>query len=129
VTPLPRWMRNALLATAVMNSFGAFAFTPWGAPLRDLADMPTNVHPLYLLVIGSFVLLFGIGYLVTGVTGRADPLFIAIAAAGKLSFFGLLAAFWVVGELTVRAPLAAIGDLAFGMAFVTWLVRGRIAAE
>lgn len=122
MTPLPRWMRNALLATAAMNAFGALTFTPWGAWIRDLAEMPRDAHPVYLLVIGTFVLLFGIGYLWTGLAGRADPLFIAIAAAGKLSFFGLLAAFWLAGELTVRAPLAAVGDLVFGMLFVTWLV-------
>lgn len=115
-------MRRALLATAAMNALGAFAFTPWGEPVRSLAAMPPGAHPLYLLVIGVFVLLFGVGYLWSGLVGRADPLFIAIAAAGKLSFFGLLAAFWVAGELSVRAPLAAVGDLVFGLLFVTWLV-------
>ena len=125
MTPLPRWMRRALLATAVMNCVGALTFTPWGARVRELVQMPP-CHPLYLLVIGTFVLLFGVGYLWTGLTGRADPLFVAIAAAGKLSFFGLLAAFWIAGELTVRAPLAAVGDLVFGALFVIWLrgVRG-----
>lgn len=116
-------MTRALLATAAMNAVGAFAFTPWGAPLRALVGLPAEAHTLYLLVIGSFVGLFGIGYLYTGLTGRADPLFIAIAAAGKLTFFGLLAAFWLTGELAIRAPVAAVGDLVFGAMFVVWLVR------
>jgi hypothetical protein len=114
-------MRNALLATAAMNALGGFAFTPWGAPIRDLAALPSGAHPLYLMIIGVFVLLFGVGYLWTGLTGRADPLFIAIAAAGKLAFFGLLTAFWLAGELSLRAPLAAVGDLVFGTLFVAWL--------
>lgn len=128
MTPLPRWMRTALLATAVMNVVGALALTPWGAWVRELAQMPP-CHPLYLLVIGTFVLLFGVGYLWTGLTGRADPLFVAIAAAGKLSFFGLLTAFWIAGELTIRAPLAAVGDLVFGALFVVWLLGVRGGAS
>ena len=115
-------MRSALLATAVMNVCGALALTPLGASIRDLVGMPPT-HPIYPLVIGVFVLLFGVGYLWTGLTGRADPLFIAIAAAGKLSFFGLLAAFAAAGEISAAAPLAAIGDLVFGTLFVVWLVR------
>ena len=124
MTPLPPWMRRALLATAAMNAVGAFTFTPWGAPIRDLAAMPP-AHPLYLLVIGVFVLLFGVGYLWCGLTGRADPIFIAIAAAGKLAFFGLLLGFAIAGELSFRAPLAAVGDLVFGAMFVVWLLRRR----
>lgn len=114
-------MRNALLATAAMNVLGALTFTAWGAPIRDLAGMPP-APAIYLLVIGAFVGLFGVGYLWTGLTGRADPLFIALAAAGKLSFVGLLAGFWLAGELPVRAPLAAVGDLVFGVLFVRWLL-------
>jgi hypothetical protein len=125
MSPLPTWMRRALLATAAMNAVGAVTFTPWGARIRDLAGMPPNAHPIYLLVIGAFVLLFGVGYLWCGITGRADPLFVAIAAAGKLAFFGLLLAFAIAGELSPRAPLAAVGDLVFGVLFVAWLVSLR----
>ena len=125
MSPLPTWMRRALLATAAMNAVGAITFTPWGAPIRDLAAMPPGAHPVDLLVIGVFVLLFGVGYLWCGLTGRADPLFIAIAAAGKLAFFGLLLGFAVAGELSMRAPLAAVGDLVFGAMFVVWLLQRR----
>jgi hypothetical protein len=128
MTPLPVWMRRALLATAAMNLAGALTFTPWGGPIRDFAGMPP-APAVYLLVIAVFVLLFGVGYLVCGATGRADPLFIAIAAAGKLSFFGLLLAFAVAGELPMRAPLAAVGDLVFGALFVGWLAGLRRQAS
>lgn len=124
MTPLPVWMRRALLATAAMNLAGALTFTPWGEPIRNFAGVPP-APAVYLLVIGVFVLLFGVAYFVCGVTGRADPLLIAIAAAGKLSFFGLLFAFAVVGELPIRAPLAAVGDLVFGVLFVVWLAGLR----
>jgi hypothetical protein len=117
-------LRRALLATAAMNALGAFTFTPWGRPIRDLAGMPEAVHPLYLLVIGVFVGIFGAGYLYAGLTGHTDPLFIAVSAAGKLAFVVLLTAFWIAGELSIRAPFAAGGDLLFGMIFVVWLLGG-----
>jgi hypothetical protein len=116
-------MRRALLATAAMNLMGALAFTPWGEPVRALAGMPAGAHPVYLLTIGVFILTFGVAYLWTGLSGRADPLFIAVAAAGKLSFFGLLTAFWFAGELPLRAPVTAVGDLVFGALFLVWLAR------
>ncbi len=124
MTPLPSWMRRAFLATAAMNLAGALTFTPWGEPIRDFAGMPP-APAIYLLVIGVFVLLFGVGYFVCGATGRADPLFVAIAAAGKLSFFGLLLAFALAGDLPIRAPLSAVGDLVFGGLFVVWLAGLR----
>src|SRR5262249_59164332 len=94
----------------------------WGAPLRAFAELPTDAHPFYLLTIGVFVLIFGLAYFWTAAVGRSDPLFIAMAAGGKLAFFGLLAGYWLVGELSVRAPLSAVGDLVFGTLFAAWLL-------
>jgi hypothetical protein len=54
--------------------------------------------------------------------GRAERLFIGLAAFGKLSFFGLLVGSWAVGGLPLRLPLLATGDLFFGLLFVAWLV-------
>jgi hypothetical protein len=121
MTPLPLWLQRAMLATAAMNAMGALTFTPWGRPIRALAELP-EAPPVYLWIIAIFVLLFGIAYLVMGITGRGDRLLIAIAAAGKLSFFALLAVLWLAGELTIKAPLSAVGDLVFGALFVMWLV-------
>ena len=123
-------MRRALYATAVMNLFGFFVFTPWGAPLRAFAELPTDGHPVYLLTIGVFVLIFGLAYFWTAAVGHSDPLFIAMAAGGKLAFFGLLAAYWLAGELSIRAPLSAAGDLLFGALFAAWLLgAGRTAID
>ena len=126
--PLPTWMRRALFATAAMNILAATAFVPAAASLRTLAGLPAGGHPLYLLTVGMFVLLFGLAYLWTAVKGRAEPLFIAMAAAGKLSFFALLVGFWAAGELPGRAPLAGTADLIFGVLFSVWLLAGRAAS-
>jgi hypothetical protein len=120
---LPTWMRRALYATAVMNIVAAVGFTPPAHALRVLAGLPEPDHPLYLVTTGLFVLLFGLGYLWTAVTGRADRLFITLAAAGKLAFFTTVAWLWATGALVARAPLAASADLVFGLLFVAWLLR------
>ena len=122
MTVLPTWMRRALLTTAVMNVLGAGLFLPSSGALRELAGVPAAEHAIYLLTIAMFVLVFGFGYLYAGLTGRADPLFIAVAAAGKLSFVALLVFSWLSGAVSLRAPLSAVGDLVFGLMFLTWLL-------
>jgi hypothetical protein len=74
-------------------------------------------------MVGVFVLTFGLAYLWAAVAGQAERLFIAVAATGKLSFFGLLVWFWAVGDLPVRAPVLGTGDLIFGVLFLIWLFR------
>ena len=121
MTTLPTWMRRALFATAAMNVAGAALFAPPARTLRALAGFPEGEQPLYLATAGMFVLLFGLGYLWAAVAGRADRLFIGVAAVGKLSFFTLLVSFWAAGALSVRAPLVGTGDLIFAILFLIWL--------
>jgi hypothetical protein len=114
-------MRRALFATAAMNIVGTALFVPPARALRALAGFPEGEQPLYLATAGMFVLLFGFGYLWAAVAGRADRLFIGVAAVGKLSFFTLLVSFWAAGALSVRAPLVGTGDLVFAILFLIWL--------
>src|SRR5262245_53155840 len=112
---LPTWMRGAMLATAAMNLIGAFAFLPAAHALRRLGGFPSDGHPLYMVTLGAFVFVFGVAYLWAGLRGEADRLFVAVAAAGKLSFFGLLVGYWIAGLLPIQAPMAGIGDCVFGL--------------
>jgi len=120
--PLPTWMRRALFTTAGMNIAVAGAFVPGAEPLRAVAGLPETSDPLYLLTVGMFVGLFGLGYLSAALTGHAERLFIALAAVGKLTFFALLCWFWSVGHLPPRAPLLGAADLVFGTLFLVWLI-------
>ena len=125
MTPLPTWMRRALLSTAVMNLLAGAAFLPPASAVRALAELPENVHPLYLATISMFILIFAIGYLWIAATGRADRLFIGLAGVGKITFFVILVGFWLAGELSVRAPLLGTADLFFGVLFLIWLAGSR----
>ena len=127
--PLPTWMRRALFATAGMNILAAAAFLPAAEPLRALLGFPEAGHALYLLTVGMFILIFGLGYLWAAIAGRAERLFITLAAAGKLSFFGLLVGCWAAGTVPVRLPVLGTGDLIFAMLFLAWLVSVRAPAD
>lgn len=117
-------MRGALLATAVMNIGAAAGFLPSAHAARVMAGIPEAGHPFYLATVAMFILLLGLGYLWAAVVGRADRLFITVAAVGKLAFFTLLMCFWAGGALPMRAPLAGSPDLVFGVLFLRWLLRG-----
>lgn len=122
---LPRWMRVALFATAAMNIFGGLVFVPAFHVGRDFLGLPKNAPPLYLWVIAEFVVIMGFGYLAAAVSGRADRLFIAVGATGKLAFCFTFLAFYLSGDLPILAPLAGAGDLIFGILFLLWLNQTR----
>ena len=121
----PGWMRTALFATTAMNLLGAAVFLPAAAPVRAFVGLPPDAHPLYLAVIALFIALFGVGYLWAALANRPERVFIGMAAIGKLSFVSLLVGFWAAGEISVRAPLAAVGDVVFGVMFLVWLHDSR----
>ena len=121
---LPNWMRNALLATAVMNLAAGLAFLPPAQPVRSLVGMPDG-EPVYLATVALFVVLFGAGYAYVGLTRRDERLFLAIAAIGKLSFASIVTFYWLAGRLPFQAVVTASGDLLFGGMFVAWLLTSR----
>lgn len=126
---LPRWMRVTMLTTAVMNVMGGITFIPAARALRELGGLPATALPLYLATIGVFILIFGLAYLRSAFTGKADRLFVAVAAAGKLAFFGLLVWYWAAGLLPGTAVTSGMGDLVFGSLFLVWLYQVRCGQE
>jgi hypothetical protein len=126
---LPKWLRVALLATALMNILGAVAFLPGIRFGRDLMGLPADPHPFYLLGLAVFILLFGLWYGWCGLTGHAPRMFLALAATGKLSFFFIMVALWLTGSLPAAAPLNTGGDLIFGGLFAFWVYQTRRAVN
>src|SRR2546428_11008268 len=97
-------MRGALFATAGMNIVGAALFAPPARALRAVAGFPPGEHPLYLATVSMFVLLFGLGYLWAAAAGRADRLFITLAAVGQAAVFSAVVVVLGVGAVPVRGP-------------------------
>lgn len=119
------WMRTALLATAVLNMFGAAVFVPFFQNFRESNGFPAQSHPLYLWIIASWIFMFGLCYFWLGVTGRRERLFLVIAGAGKLTFVLLLFVYWQTGQVSINAALGSLSDLFFAVIFGIWLWRTR----
>ncbi len=111
-------MKWVLLVTAAMNMFGAILFVPFVPFFREFYGLPSAVHPLYLWIIASWIFFFGLCYLWLGITERHEPLFLVIAAAGKISFSVLIIIYWISGDVPVIAAAGSLLDLLFGLFFL-----------
>jgi hypothetical protein len=121
-----RFFRRTLLATGLLNLFGAALLAPPGVALRELAGLPEAGHSLYAWILSLWILFFGVGYLRLSRSTAQERYFIAIGAAGKASFSLLLALYWLAGDLPFRAALAGSADLGFAAVFVYWLRATRL---
>lgn len=119
-------MRITLFATALVNLLGAVTFIPQIRTLRDQSQLP-DAHPIYLWTISLWILFFGIGYLWMALTRRPDKIFIAVGAAGKISFFLLLLCFAIAGAFPISTAFSAVVDLIIGIIFIAWLWKRRDA--
>lgn len=119
---LDPFTRKALAATAVMNVAGSFAFTPLGEGLRASLGIPP-AHPLWGLVVASFILTMGLGYAALAWSGRLERTFLAVAAAGKASFALLLLGMGAATEIPPVAAASGLPDLVFAAIFARALVR------
>ena len=119
-------MRMTLCATTFVNLLGAITFFPYFQMLRERSHLPA-ADPLYLYIISIWIFVFGCGYLWMAVTRRPDKIFIAVGAAGKISFFLLLASFALSGKLPLLTAFSALIDLVIGVIFIAWLWKRRSA--
>jgi hypothetical protein len=122
---MTKLMKTALLATALMNFFGAVLFVPFLPFFREFYGLPNAVHPLYLWIISSWIFFFGLCYLWLGLTSRRESLFLVIAAAGKISFAILMIAYWISGDIPAKAAAGSLSDLFFGLFFLFYLWQTR----
>jgi len=122
---LPTWMRVVMYVTALLNLLGGLTFVPYMRPMRAMSGFPEVAHPLFLSTIGALLIIFGLAYLWSAVTGRADRQFVAVAAAGKLAFFVLLVRYWAAGLVPALGIASGSGDLVIGSLFLTWLLTTR----
>lgn len=121
---LDPFMVALLKASGPINAVGALIFAPPFPWVRHLFGLPEG-HPLYLWVLSTWILVFGIAYWTMGNSGRADRTFLAVGAAGKATFALWLIALAVDGQLPVSAVLVGLPDLAIAAVFAAWLRRTR----
>lgn len=117
-------MKRLLLAGGPINATGALIFAPPFPWVRELFGLPGG-HELYLWVLSTWILVFGVAYASMGWRERVDRTFLAVAAAGKASFALLLIAMAAAGSIPGRAALVGLPDLAMAVYFTAWLRRPR----
>jgi hypothetical protein len=122
---MSNWMRGIFFVSGIINVLGALMFVPqigFGHRLLGLAE----VAPVYLWIIVSFILLFGIGYFYLSVTGRRESLFVYIAATGKIVFAIILWVYVLKDQLSLMAIQSALTDFVLGVIFLIWLYQTRL---
>lgn len=123
MSPLPSWLRGALLTTAVLNVAVGMGFA--SGRLLPLVGIPEASHPFYPLTLGLFVALFGVGYLWAALADPPERLFIGLGGVGKLGFVVLVGCLWIAGSVPLLALIGASGDLVFAALFLGWFVASR----
>jgi hypothetical protein len=119
--PSEQNLRALLIASGPINAVGAVVFAPPFPFVRQWFGLPDG-HALYLWVLSSWILVFGIAYFSMGWTGRIDRTFLAVGAAGKTSFSLALMALAAAGDLDPLAVVVGLPDLAMAAVFTAWLL-------
>jgi hypothetical protein len=117
------WFRHTLIATGTVNIAGASTFLPSNRLARDVLGFPPDVAPMYLWIVASWTLGFGLAYLWLAFRQTDEPLFIAIGAFGKVSFVAILIVQALAGHIPPRATFGGLWDLVVGTMFLVWLIR------
>lgn len=120
-SPSEQNLRVLLIASGPINAVGALIFAPPFPLVRQWFGLPDG-HVLYLWVLSSWILVFGIAYFSMGWTGRLDRTFLAVGAAGKTSFSLALMALAASGDLDPLAVVVGLPDLAMAAVFTAWLL-------
>ncbi|MBS2032644.1 MAG: hypothetical protein JST54_32520 [Deltaproteobacteria bacterium] len=117
-------VRKALFATAPLNVTGALLFTPPMAFVRGVFGLPEG-NPLYLWLIATWVLIFGLAYLRMALRNEPDRTFMMVGAAGKGSFAICFIGAFAAGAIPPLALGLALPDAIFAALFAMWLWRTR----
>lgn len=124
--PMTVWFRYCLLTTAVFNLFGAISFAPpVYYQMADTLGLPKDTVPFGLWVIASWIFIFGVGYAWLSVQNKPENLFIAVAAACKVTIAIFFFIFWSTGDLPLISLFAGCGDFLFAIIFILWLFQTR----
>ena len=118
-------VRTTLWMSCVFNIGAAFVMAFPSSDISQMFELPPEVPILYALLLAFVVFLFGVIYGWLARQPRLDQPLLFVGAAGKLCFFVLTAAIWLLGEASGKFALLTTGDLAFGSIWMWWLCSRR----
>ena len=117
-------MRIALWLGAFFN-FGAALMLIFPVSLGQIAGLPASGSLFYNWLLALFIGIFGATYAWLARQPQIDRSLVTLAIIGKMGVFAVALACWLLGEISLRGYVVAIGDLVFGIIFWWWL-RGEL---
>jgi hypothetical protein len=119
-----RIIRTALWASVALNLVGVALFAPAAIGLTSqLMSIPTP--RFWAAQVGVTLALFAGVYAWLAMRREIDRPLLVVGALGKLAFFGLVVAYWLVGDLPGPVVPQATPDLVLGGIFLWWLRSDR----
>ncbi len=115
-------LRRALWATAFFNAGGALLFF-FPASLGQLVLMPLPAPILYAWFCAAVIVIFGGLYVWLALQQRPNRACLIVSASGKLAFFAVCLAAWLLDEASGRIMAISTGDLIFATIFLTCMLR------
>lgn len=118
-----RVLRVALWLTVALNALGTVIFGQLALGGTS-AFLPVAMPRFAAGQIAWVIALFGFVYGWQALTPRLNRGLIAMGGVGKVGFFLLTCAYWLLGDVPGQMAANATPDLLFGVLFLTWARRG-----
>lgn len=121
-TRMSEGMRRILLGCGALNLVGAICFAPPVTAVRRVFHFP-DAPPLYLWILASWILAFGVAYAYQGWTRRPNRSVLALGAWGKAAFALAVVSPILGGGFSALTGAAAAPDAIGAAIFCWWLWR------
>jgi len=119
-----RWLFGAAAAFNFAVAGGLVFVRPLVGPALHL-DPVSGSNLLLLYLTGLFIALFGYAYALIAADPVKHRVFIPFGALGKLLAAACITWTWIAGDVPVRLPMLAGGDVMFALLFLDYLRRTR----
>jgi hypothetical protein len=113
-------LRTALWCSVPLNLLGVIVFGSVAIG-RPVMPLPLAAPPFYAAQIALIIGLFGAVYAWLALQPIVNRPLLLVGAIGKIGFFALFVAYWLVGDLPGLAVAQAAPDLGLGAVFLWWL--------
>ena len=126
---MSKWFRTVLFSTTLVNAIGCFLLFPFSnlpKTLRAMVGFPEPENPLYLLLISTWIGLFGAAYLWLALRKSNNLMFFSFAPIGKLSFSAAIVYFFLQNQLGPLTLLAAITDFILAILFYIYVIQQQL---
>src|SRR5439155_23850131 len=114
-------MRKVFWAGAAFNATAALMLV-FPATLGAIVRLPSAGSPLYPWMLAYFIALLGVAYAWLALQPTFSRPLVWLGAIGKIGVFCIALACFLRGDIPFATFSVTLGDLAFGIVFVSWLL-------